>query len=159
MLLAWRTLPHTKASDRLAICMSGFADHARGWIVLGVLGSMFDPSRRSPWLHGAVTVAVTEQASRMVKRLVRRERPQLDGLPPLSGVTARYSFPSSHTATAVCAIIAFDGLLPRSALSGWALLTAVSRPYLGVHYPSDVVFGALLGYMVGKASAAVRRKR
>jgi len=152
LLLAWRTLPHNAAADRVAVAVSQFADHARGWIALGLLGAVCDRPRRSRWLAGAAAVAATEQASRGTKDLVRRARPRLDGLPPLAGVTARYSFPSSHTATAVAAVYAFDGLVPRPALVGWALLTAASRPYLGVHYPTDVAGGAILGYAIGKGT-------
>lgn len=155
LLLSWRTLPHSPASDRLAIALSLFADHARGWIALGVVGGVCDHHRSRRWLAAATAVAAAEQTSRQLKRAVRRPRPRLEGLPPLAGVTARHSFPSSHTATAVAAIYAFDGLIPRPALIGWAALTAASRPYLGVHYPSDVLGGAVIGYTIGRATQAI----
>lgn len=156
LLLAWRTLPHSPAADRAAVGLSRFGDHAHGWIALGVAGAICDRRRAPRWLAAAATAFVTERASRQIKRVARRARPELDGLPPLAGVTARYSFPSSHTATAVAAVYAFEGLLPRPLLVGWASLTAASRPYLGVHYPSDVAFGALLGYSTGKTAAALQ---
>lgn len=153
LLLAWRTLPHSPATDRLAIGLSRFGDHAHGWIAIGVAGAVCDRRRASRWLTAAATAAMAERASRQIKKVVRRTRPEIEGLPPLAGVTARYSFPSSHTATAVAALYTFEGLLPRPVLVGWALLTAASRPYLGVHYPSDVAFGVLLGYGTAKVVA------
>jgi membrane-associated phospholipid phosphatase len=155
LLVGWRTLPHSPASDRVAIALSQFADHARGWIALGVVGGVYDRHRARRWLTAAAVLAATEQARGQLKRAVHRARPQLEGLPPLAGVTARYSFPSSHTATAVAAIYAFDGLIARPVLVGWAALTAASRPYLGVHYPSDVLGGAILGYTIGKLTRAI----
>ncbi|MGZ6695747.1 MAG: phosphatase PAP2 family protein [Solirubrobacteraceae bacterium] len=46
---------------------------------------------------------------------------------------------------------AFDGLLPPRLLRGVAIGYALSRPYLGVHYPFDVLAGALLGAAIGEA--------
>jgi membrane-associated phospholipid phosphatase len=152
LLVAWRTLPHTRGGDRFAVSLSRFADHGLGWIAIGLLGASCDRRRAKRWLAAAATVAASEQGSRLVKGRVRRQRPQLLGLPPLASVTARYSFPSSHTATAVAAIYAFEGLLPYRGLLAWATLTAASRPYLGVHYPSDVAFGALLGAAAGRSA-------
>jgi membrane-associated phospholipid phosphatase len=142
-----RALPHGAAGDAAVAAMSQVADHALGWVLVAALGAALDPRRRRRWLRAGLVVTGTEGASRSVKRAVRRARPELE---PLAGVTSPWSFPSSHTATAVAAIPAFDGLLPARALQGWALLTALSRPYLGVHFPSDVLGGAALGALAGR---------
>ena len=159
LLLVLRTLPHSSSTDAVAVVLSRFGDHARGWVALAAVGAVLDRNRWVQWLSAAVAAAVTEQTSRQIKKAVRRPRPELGGLPALAGVTSQYSFPSSHTATAVAAIYTFDGLLParvRPGLIAWAALTAISRPYLGVHYPSDVAFGAVLGYAIGRATSALR---
>jgi len=68
------------------------------------------------------------------------------------------SFPSSHTAAAVAAVAAFDGLVPSGVLRGLAAVTAFSRLYLGVHFPSDVVAGAGLGRLLGGPRAGKRER-
>jgi undecaprenyl-diphosphatase len=65
---------------------------------------------------------------------------------------SRLSFPSAHATTSFAAAAAYRGLAPSRALYGAALLFALTRPYLGVHYPSDVVAGALLGTALGLAA-------
>jgi len=84
-----------------------------------------------------------------VKVAVRRRRPELSDLPQLSPTVSRLSFPSAHATTSFAAARAFSGLVPAGALYGAAGAFAASRPYLGVHYPSDVVAGALLGSVIG----------
>jgi undecaprenyl-diphosphatase len=76
---------------------------------------------------------------------VRRRRPDLDGLPPLTPVVTRLSFPSAHATTSYAAARAYRRLAPAWVLYLAAGAFAVSRPYLGVHYPSDVLAGAALG--------------
>jgi membrane-associated phospholipid phosphatase len=83
-----------------------------------------------------------------VKVVVRRPRPELPGLPPLTPTVSRLSFPSAHATTSFAAARAYAGLAPPAALYAAAAAFAVSRPYLGVHYPSDVLAGAALGTLV-----------
>ncbi|MYS19133.1 undecaprenyl-diphosphatase, partial [Streptomyces sp. DvalAA-14] len=55
------------------------------------------------------------------------------------------SFPSSHAASSAAAAIAFGALLPRGPFPPLAAAVCVSRLVVGVHYPTDVACGALLG--------------
>jgi membrane-associated phospholipid phosphatase len=87
----------------------------------------------------------------LVKLAVGRRRPDLEGLPPLTATVSRLSFPSAHCTTSFAAARAFKGLVPGAPLYGAAVAFALSRPYLGVHYPSDVVGGAALGTAIAAA--------
>jgi undecaprenyl-diphosphatase len=87
----------------------------------------------------------------LVKLAVRRRRPELDGLPSLTGTVSRLSFPSAHCTTSFAAARAFSGLAPTGSLYAAAVAFALSRPYLGVHYPSDVLAGAVLGTAIAEA--------
>jgi membrane-associated phospholipid phosphatase len=128
-------------------------EHASCWLALGLGGAALtsDADRRRRWLRGVRVVAGAYAINYAVKVTVRRQRPQLAGLPPLTPTVSRLSFPSAHATTSFAACRAFRGLVPAGALYATAGLFAVSRPYLGVHYPSDVLAGAVLGTAVGEA--------
>jgi undecaprenyl-diphosphatase len=121
---------------------------------LGVAGAAFErrPDRRRAWLRGVGTVAASYGVNQAVKFAVRRRRPELPGLRPLTATVTQLSFPSAHATTAFAAARAYADLAPSSALYATAVAFALSRPYLGVHYPSDVLAGALLGTAVGEVS-------
>ena len=85
------------------------------------------------------------------KVAVRRRRPELRGLEPLTPTVSRLSFPSAHATTSFAAARAYRRVAPAPLLYSAALAFALSRPYLGVHYPSDVVAGAVLGTAVAEA--------
>jgi len=97
-------------------------------------------------------VAITYAINTAIKRVVRRPRPNLADLPPLVATPSALSFPSAHASTSFAAAGVYGGLLPPPALYLAATAMAASRVYLGVHYPSDVVAGVLLGLAVGSVA-------
>jgi decaprenylphosphoryl-5-phosphoribose phosphatase len=125
-------------------------EHAACWLALGVIGAATAPApeRRRAWLRGMAIVSASYVANQVIKFIVRRPRPQLDGLSPLSPVVTQLSFPSAHATTSFAAARAYAPVAPAPVLYAAALAFAMSRPYLGVHYPSDVVAGAVLGTTV-----------
>jgi len=104
------------------------------------------------------TSAVNFAAYKFLKRTFVRERPFIRhaGISLAGAPLDRYSFPSGHTLHAVAfswlAIAAFPALAVL--LIPLALAIAASRVVLGLHYPTDVLVGALLGVISGMAGAA-----
>jgi len=145
-----RTRGHTPGLDRVAVTYSRAGEHAAGWLALGLAGAVVsrDADRRRAWIGGVGIVAASYGINQAIKFAVRRHRPNLDGLPPLSPVVTQLSFPSAHATTSFAAARAYRHLAPAWALYLAAGALAVSRPFLGVHYPSDVLAGAALGTAV-----------
>jgi membrane-associated phospholipid phosphatase len=147
LLRVARTRGHTPAAERAVARFSRLGEHAGVWLALGAVewaGSSGE--RRARWRRATGTVAFTYAANTALKLVVRRRRPQLPGLPPLTSTPTQYSFPSAHSSTSFAAALAYSRAgLPALPLFAFAKCLALSRLYLGVHYPSDIVAGALLG--------------
>jgi membrane-associated phospholipid phosphatase len=144
-----RTFAHTPQAERAVRAFSTLGQHGACWFALGAAGAALDPARRSRWRRGTLAIGGAYAANQAIKLAVRRQRPQLADLPPLMRTPTQLSFPSAHAATSAAAVHAFWHLLPWMPLRGTALAMSFSRLYLGVHYPSDIVAGVLLGAMIG----------
>jgi decaprenylphosphoryl-5-phosphoribose phosphatase len=156
VLRALRTRAHDPRAARAAAALSRLGEHGGAWLTIGMLGQLADRPRAARWRRATGTVAGVYALNTAIKLLVRRRRPELPGLPPLTGTPTQLSFPSAHAATSFAGALAYSRLgLPRGALYGLASGLALSRLYLGVHYPSDVLAGALLGSAVAAALTRV----
>jgi hypothetical protein len=156
---AIRALPHEPRLDALLAGWSRAVEHGRMWTLVGVLGAILDQEHRDSWLRGAVSIGVTELLAQGIKRKIRRERPAIPGLPPLAATPSRFSFPSAHTASTAAAARAYGPLTPHIPWKTLLVAMGFSRPYLGVHYPSDVLAGAALGSLIGSLGRSRRVRR
>ncbi|MFC7897837.1 phosphatase PAP2 family protein [Streptomyces sp. NPDC057381] len=133
-----------------ARALSWAGEHGALWLAAGLAGAAVDGPRRRAWLRGTALTAGAHVVSMGVKRVVRRPRPA--HVVPLVSTAGRHSFPSSHATSAAAAAVAFGALGVHAV---WPLAAAVcaSRLVVGVHYPSDVAAGAVLGALTARLGA------
>jgi membrane-associated phospholipid phosphatase len=158
LLVLLRTRLRGRLLERAMAAYAWTGEWGRVWIVAALAGALADRRRRGRWLWAALGVPFTLTANFFLKRIVRRRRPRLDGIEPVGRVPTTLSFPSAHAATSFAAATLIGAIVPplRPLLFGAATLMAFSRPYLGVHYPSDVVAGAAVGTLLGRILARIR---
>jgi membrane-associated phospholipid phosphatase len=136
------------------------------WPLIAMTGACCDGAKRRllPTAALAATAAavIAEGVTVLLKSLTERARPPLadPAIEALVALPDSTSFPSGHAATAFAAATAVGVLHPRfrAPLLALAVMVALSRVYLGVHFWSDVLVGSLLGVGIGLATALLLRR-
>jgi membrane-associated phospholipid phosphatase len=147
LLRLLRTRGHWPPFERAVQTYAIAGENGLLWHGIAVAGVVVHGRHRRPvYVRAMKVTAVTLVVNTAVKQLVRRARPVLEEeLPALVPTLSGRSYPSAHSSTSFAAAGALAGALPAPPLYAAAAAMALSRPYLGVHYPSDIVAGALLG--------------
>lgn len=130
-----------------------------GWVVRG-------RRREKLWftLLGIVLIATTDIGATALKKVFERPRPCMDVAGTLLGCTDSPSFPSNHAANffAFATYLAVIAPPTRWLWLPFAALVAFSRVHVGVHYPLDVVagalFGAALGFLAGRVAIGISHR-
>jgi membrane-associated phospholipid phosphatase len=150
LLYAMRTRAHGPAAESVMKALGFAGEYGAVWLAIGVVLALVDADQRDAWLVAGALAPVAIGLNFVVKLTVRRRRPVLEGLPPLGGAPSSLSFPSAHSTASFAAATAMTRIAPEAAvLYVLAALIAIGRPYLGMHYPSDVLGGAVLGAILG----------
>lgn len=133
--------------------LSHFGEHSLGWLAVAAVGALLAPKRRWDWLVAGAGAFAAHAAAVLVKRVVRRQRPHDPAVVVNVGTPSQLSFPSAHATSTTAAAILLGRItgLPLAALLVPPM--ALSRMLLGVHYPSDVACGIVLGATVARITA------
>lgn len=153
----------TPAVDVLMPFITRFGNGGVIWIVLTVILLLIPKTRKTGLILGAALILDGILCNLLLKNLVRRIRPCdiNDAVRLLIPYPSDYSFPSGHTAVSFAAVSALyfaeEKYLWKAALV-LAAFIAFSRMYLYVHYPTDILGGALLGILCGYLGCRIVRK-
>jgi membrane-associated phospholipid phosphatase len=120
--------------------------------VMGITGlANHDNNLKNDALQTGVSLAITAVLTYSLKAIVKRKRPYIAYPKLITGKSTEttYSFPSGHTSMAFATATALSLSFPKwyviAPAYSYAVLVAYSRSYLGVHYPGDILAGAIIG--------------
>jgi membrane-associated phospholipid phosphatase len=150
LLYAMRTRWHGPRAEAIGRGLGRIGEWGAVWVAIGIALALVDSHNGEDWLVAGLLGPVAIGLNYAVKVLVRRQRPVIPGLPPLGGAPSLLSFPSAHATSSFACATAMTRIAPEAAvLFVLAAAIAAGRPYLGMHYPSDVLAGAVLGTALG----------
>jgi len=153
---------HVPILDKVMIAITTLGNKGFIWIVM----ALFLTARKRTRLVGIAALAAllltTIMGEGILKHLVCRPRPYMDypEIQPLVEKLTSYSFPSGHTGSSFTASWVFGRYLKKQAAYFWILAAAMgfSRLYLFMHYPSDILAGAVLGILCAMIIVLVLEK-
>lgn len=143
-------------SDTMTVfwkAITWLGDGGKIWILSAVILLLCKKTRQTGFLVLLALLICNIATNDIFKEIFKRPRPfqSIDTLVPLIQKPGSYSFPSGHTSSSFCAAFVYFKKLPGKCAVLALLLAAMiafSRIYLGVHYPSDILGGVILAYIV-----------
>jgi len=139
---------HGGGGQRALLLFTRAGEHGLLWQAVCAAGALADRRNRPVYLRAMATVLGAYLANIALKYVVRRRRPVLEGLAPLTSTVTSLSYPSAHSTTSFAAarvLAGGDGPLPAAPTYALASAMAFSRLCVGVHYPTDIAAGAVFG--------------
>ena len=148
-----RTRGHWDGAEEAMKGLGAIGEWGLVWVAIGLGSAINDRSRGRRWVAAAAVAPASVIVNFGVKMAVGRDRPLIDDHPALARAPSKLSFPSAHATSSAAASTALGRVQPAAApvLGALALGVQIGRPFLGMHYPSDVIAGALLGGAIGRA--------
>ncbi|HYI37838.1 MAG TPA: phosphatase PAP2 family protein [Thermoleophilaceae bacterium] len=150
LLTLLRTRGHHPVAERAVLAFTHAGEHGILWHLAAVAGAVLRPRERDRYIRAVRVVFLAYLANIAMKHVVRRARPLLEDLPAMSPTVTQLSYPSAHSTTSFAAAAALRGAVPAPPLYAAAGAMALSRVYVGVHYPTDIAAGAVLGTALGE---------
>lgn len=153
---------HTPILDKIMVVISSLGNVGIIWIILTILLLCFPKYRKCGITMAAALIIDVLVCNFVLKNLIVRSRPcWVDQSVALLVANPKdYSFPSGHTAAAFASVIPLLYYHKREGIAAliFALVLAFSRMYLFVHYPTDVLGGAVVGAAAGIAAVLIMKK-
>lgn len=130
------------------------------YLLLGVILWLFEPENGAIFLYTALLAYALELPLYLIlKKYFKRQRPCDFFINFSSHIhpSDKFSLPSGHTAAAFLMASLLANFYPSIAplVYSWACFIGLSRVLLGVHYPSDIFAGALLGLTISSVSLSI----
>jgi undecaprenyl-diphosphatase len=144
--------------DDVFVWLSKIGGYGLVWLGIGLALSLLW-RRATPFVLVLLADAAADGLATLLKLVVGTRRPSGGG--PLIAIPHSDSFPSGHAATSFACATVLTALVPRAAPAFYVLALAIgySRVYVGVHWPLDVVGGAVLGVATALLLLAATRRR
>lgn len=163
-VLLW--IQENMRTDLMTTIMKGITRLGNGgclWIALAVVLLVLGKTRKVGAMSVLSLIITFVTVNLGIKNIVARTRPYevIDGLVNLVEKQSDFSFPSGHSAHAFAVGVVLLIMLPRKfgvPIFIISILMAYSRLYIGVHYPTDVIAGVLLGTIIAFISMFIVNK-
>ena len=158
LLVAIQDALYTPTTAKAARALSHFGEHDLGWLAVAAAGVAVDKQNRSKWLALGAGTFAAHAATVVLKRIVRRPRPNDPRVKVGVKTPSQLSFPSSHAANTGAAAAHLADITGKR--WPWLLVPVMmlSRNVLGVHYPTDTLAGAALGAATAKVAIEAEKR-